>query len=372
MKSINLFLITLLLVSGNISNAQIQSQLISPPVYNITIEKASTFSIISSRKVDVKAIVSYSGANGKCLEIIVNKLLINQGAQICNFFSIANSINFTNRNFEQYYSSVSEFLPGNYQICLQLYCTTPPDCIGSISSGEERSVFCFDINSISATPLFLSKPFDSEKLHTTLPLFLWIPPMPIAAKTEIKYKMKIVKLNNDQMPEDGIVRNRPIFESNMQTSCNLQYLSVYYPLEKGVNYAWKVEAFIGNTFLTNSEVWQFTIYDKPEQQKSAPEVKYVLTSEFIKTINNYISFSFYEKNQNKTNEIIEYELINSKGDVIANQSTSPLPAKVPGMNFYSIDLCDLWQLSAGKYVIRFKSINAHVAYYQFEYNNNCN
>ncbi len=259
MKTLKQLLLTLIMAYSFESLAQVQCQLITPPNINVTYEKASSFSIYSARNIEVKAVLSFSGINSKSVALIINKLQLTSGTHIYNLHLLTNTIRYIDRNFEQYYQSMSEFMPGTYQLCLDLYCTTPPECIGSISVIEEQSNFCFELESTSPTPLLLAKPDDKEKLHTNLPFFQWIPPMPIASKIPLEYKMKIVELKLDQGPEDGMYRNRPIFESEMLFSTNHQYLSVYYPLEKGKKYAWMIDAYVSGKFLTNSEVWEFEI-----------------------------------------------------------------------------------------------------------------
>jgi len=93
-------------------------------------------------------------------------------------------------------------------------------------------------------------------------IFSWLPPSPVNPGARFSYKLKIVQQLGSQSGYDAMQSN-PLF----YTANNLFITSYQYPLAARIftsgRYAWQIEAYLGGTLISSSEVREFRYGNEP-------------------------------------------------------------------------------------------------------------
>ena len=117
-----------------------------------------------------------------------------------------------------------------------------------------------DIKTVS--PPTLKEPANGQTIASgRQQLFSWQAPMPTPTGT-ITYKIKIVEIKGDQLPENAIRGNKPFFERDSIKALSFQYTSPAPAFVAGIKYAWGVSIYDrwGNQKWSNdgkSEIFSF-------------------------------------------------------------------------------------------------------------------
>ena len=197
---------------------------------------------------------------GPVLRIITGKHMLIPGS---NSFSKAN-LNIIKKQYiephvGQYELKHRSLPPGDYTYCVKVICIGTADECEEILSLENLHQRCEDFNIINITPLLLNYPPDEAELEQGRPNFNWLPPMPLGNDPSMSYTYKLVQLRSNQTAEDGIRRNRAIYERQSIQGINQLFPTTLDELVAGESYAWQVEAFLGKMKVATSEVWEFEI-----------------------------------------------------------------------------------------------------------------
>ncbi len=204
-----------------------------------------------------------------------------------------------------YEAMTGELPPGVYQYCVQLVCVDQ-QCMEVV--GFERSIKqCETIEKETITPLMLAIPEDEAKLSTTRPDFSWIAPMPIGGNPELTYRIKLVELTEDQSPEDGIKRNRALYQASEVFGTSLPFPQELEDLVVGQNYGWQVEAWLGRTFVAVSEAWEFEVEEDEEEFRAMPYVRLKKTDVSTYNAVNNLKFIYNEPLRQNTLAIHFYD-----------------------------------------------------------------
>ncbi|PCJ65167.1 MAG: hypothetical protein COA58_09900 [Bacteroidetes bacterium] len=171
---------------------------------------------------------------------------------------------FLSPEIANYESKANSFPTGSYVYCISVICQDKVEQCEKHFIQEQPSTQCGEFTIRPITPLLLSLPIDEDVLKIKRPNFNWIPPMPLGNDPDISYEMTLVHLNKDQRGEDGIRRNRPIFQRDGIRAINLIFPTTLEDLEAGEHYAWQVKAHLGNILAGTSEVWEFEIEKEVE------------------------------------------------------------------------------------------------------------
>lgn len=134
---------------------------------------------------------------------------------------------------------------GDYIISMQVQLNS--------SGGTLASESIFQRIDIKTQPSLVS-PEDGETVPSEEPvLFTWLPPVP--EPPDQTYKIKIVEIIGNQSPEEAMVGNKPIFESDRIGELYFQYFSSESSFVSGNYYAWRIDA--GESEDSKSEVRSF-------------------------------------------------------------------------------------------------------------------
>ncbi len=267
-------------------------------------------------------------------------------------------------DFAQYEAKMRSFPIGSYEYCIDIICVDELSKCEEVLESEITRKQCHDFTILPMTPLLLSSPDDEEVIETVRPNFTWIPPMPLGNDPDISYDYTLVKLNEDQRGEDGIRRNRPLYERQGIQAINLVFPSTLEDLERGERYAWQVKARLGDVVAGISEVWEFEVEEENEPQK------YVLLSKTPNAaIFDYkdddVIYFMHKSPYAGTNYTIrikstEGEIVadNLSKDLLLRQNNDHNETKHTGLNTYQLEL-KRFNLNPGIYTLILEDIKSN-------------
>lgn len=185
---------------------------------------------------------------------------LNKGANIISPYNLAAAnIEYTTAEIAKLHEIDYGFPAGNYRICVALRCISL-DCDGA-GQGQIKieELNCIEIIVEPVTPLLLAYPLNKSTIEENRPSLNWIPPMPIGNIENLTYRLVLTKKLENQSAIDAIMRNRPIIFTEINIATMLSFPSDIEALDQNGEYAWKVEAWLGNFFVATSEVWEFKL-----------------------------------------------------------------------------------------------------------------
>lgn len=317
-----------------------------------------------SQAVNVKLFGTVSKGGVPVIKLESRPVKINPGANALTSFNVASSrINYLNKNIMEIERLTLSLPPGNYEYCVYMRCATSGcDGLGSPPFDIEK-IYCIKVNVEPPTPLQLAYPNDKAEVCQTRPNLNWIPPGPIVQSSKLNYFITLVEMKEKQNRVDAIKRNRPLLRKKGHSLNNLMFPLDLNALEVGKKYAWQVEAWVGDQWLSTSEVWEFEIC-KDSIIKEEVDTSYVLINENkdIHQFKGVLHFIYKEKNKEGA---IKYELINSKGRKV-QMVTDSLEANY-GENKYSIDLTQYPEVNNDNYELWVYDKNGRVHILRFKY-----
>lgn len=248
---------------------------------------------------------------------------------------------------------------GNYQYCVRIVCMeSQAECSKKLSQ-ELALSSCQDVAVQNTTPLLLSMPEDQSKIDEQRPTFTWIPPMPIGGDPDIRYQLTLVKLKGDQSAEDGLHRNRILHRSGFLQGVQMLFPPQLEDLEKGSRYAWRVQAFLGRTFLTTSEVWEFEI--KKEKDPGESYVRVRFNDPKIHTCASTLRFIYQEE---YTPGLLTYKILDNTGKEV--KSDEEYSTEI-GENKFELDLNEKGLVSDEQYVLEITDRKGRLLKLKFKY-----
>jgi hypothetical protein len=90
----------------------------------------------------------------------------------------------------------------------------------------------------------------------------------------VTYRLRIAEIYGRQSPYDAIRSNPAFFENRNITSTIYQYPTGARAFEAGMRYAWKVDVYINNVLISESETWEFGMAAQAHVKKRSRRVKY--------------------------------------------------------------------------------------------------
>ena len=111
-------------------------------------------------------------------------------------------------------------------------------------------------------PPELSSPRNEDVISIKYPVLTWIPPRPIIG-LDIVYSLRMVALQKNQSPAEGLTENPPVLSLQGLPSTYTNYPASAQQLEPGITYAWQVGASYEGYSLGTTEIWTFTVKPPP-------------------------------------------------------------------------------------------------------------
>jgi hypothetical protein len=369
MLNINKLILALLFVAGvNVQiNAQIQIQ--TKPFTGLHLSSSNGLEAIVISSIDkpvevfAEVIINRNNAN-RVVEYKTSSFTINPGLNLIS----SNSYTVLNKKYNNIdianYENTNGYLPtGDYSLCFVLKCG---NSICENSKFSELSIeqrgSCFDIQTITPTPLLLANPLDESKIKELRPNFNWIPPFPIGTDPNLTYTFTLVELQKNQSGESAIRRNRALYQSKGIQGITLAFPNELQDLKRGSKYAWQVEAVLGKTPIQQSEVWEFEIEIEELEVFPMPYVRLKTTDEQIFNALNNLKFIYREEGKAKP---LKYTLYTIEGQ----QLNLPLPVLNTqfGETKFDIDLTTLGLENKKYYMIMVEGPNQTMYQLKFRY-----
>ncbi len=155
-------------------------------------------------------------------------------------------VEFTNDDYEDIVQRTGTLPAGTYTICIY---------VKSVD-GEDMGYDCKIQIIAHPSPPELINPVDEANVTEELPVFLWLPPMPI--DEFVTYNIKLVELLDNQIPIEAMEANPAFYIEEDIPATSFQFPISARPFESGINYAWKVTAISGDGLvMVESPVWSF-------------------------------------------------------------------------------------------------------------------
>jgi hypothetical protein len=375
-KHLNLILVTLIFFGGFSKESKAQSRgltdviLTTDPIVQsrLSTDAAFSHSVLSMLTEPINVYFEISIRAEKGFEVVAAKSVPTVVSPGANKFNSSNLRLVQKRYLNKDFGTFEErngYLPtGSYSVCIAMKCADK-ECLSITGLYEikDRQIFdCKESFSINPTPLLLASPMDESELETKRPNFSWIPPMPIGTDPGISYRFTLVELREKQRAETGIRRNRPIYQQAGLRAINLPYPPELEDLEVGKQYAWQVEAILGETPVQTSEVWEFEIVEEEQEVFQMPYVRLKLADDQLYKTLNEVKFIYHNY---EDQQALYYELYTLSGIKL----NVPLPQleAVQGENPYVIDLRSLGLANGEAYTLKVKSKKGEIYSLNFKY-----
>lgn len=156
---------------------------------------------------------------------------------------------------------------GNYDICIEVF-----------DAGSNRLLGgdCVQMVVENLSRIELISPFDAEIVSNFLPgnknvknlnittqntpvIFSWMPPVPTPPGIKINYRLKVVEMIGYQSALDAIRSNPAYYESPITQATVIRYPLAARQFRPGKKYCWKIEVFLDDNLVHESEVRFFQI-----------------------------------------------------------------------------------------------------------------
>lgn len=318
-----------------------QTLIVPQPVrgFQVGSNDLQNFNVIHTPKEAIQVafiITVQKTGEGQILEMVSSNHTLRPGV---NSFTLSNlnviSKRYSNTSYASYESKMRSFPEGEYGYCIDIICKDAVNKCERIFEAEITHKQCNEFTVIPATPLLLASPEDEALIKETRPNFSWIPPMPLGSDPDIRYSFTLVHLQKDQRPEDGIRRNRPLYQrgptNNLVNGVNLVFPTTLPDLIKGERYAWQVEAFLNNIKVGTSEVWEFEVEKK---QVYSSYVDITTASNNLHQCGSNLDFSYKYRG---LEGVLNYQILDSEGEDV---SPSKEILVVRGDNYLRINRVD--------------------------------
>jgi hypothetical protein len=255
------------------------------------------------------------------------------------------------------------FLPiGVFNICYRV--------IKVSTDLEERlAEECETVEIEPVSPPMLLIPYDEEKIETTRPLFIWVPPAPQNLFNNLFYDLKLVELNQGQSPADAIADNLPVYAQSNIPLTTQPYPTSYPELDTAKTYAWQVTARNNSSAIAQSEIWTFKVKQYSLSVDTAAHAEYYsrLRAQNDASYIVCTGILFFEFTNELNLDTIGLKITGLSGPTrgMVSLETSTLPVK-RGQNFLKLDLrnaaltdrhiyqLEVSGLSSGKWYLKFE------------------
>ncbi len=169
-------------------------------------------------------------------------------------------VEYVNNDYEEIVQKTGTLPEGTYTICVYVKDADNYDVI--------LAQDCITQPIMHPSPPELISPIDETIIEEELPVFVWMPPMPIPAGDMITYNLCIYELLDGQTAIEATEANPVWFEETEIFSTSFQYPISAREFEQGVTYAWQVTAVAEdkNWVIGKSEVWWFTYKELLEER----------------------------------------------------------------------------------------------------------
>ncbi len=261
---------------------QVTVQLQQPPAFQFKIEHMWKVTLInttnSAYTVYLKGSATES-VQGQIIEATTSSFLLSPGVKVINMHELMPmKIDVTNSKYSDVVQNIGGLPTGDYEICVSVI---------NVETDAQLGIQCVQANTQNLSHVELLQPenqtvflsgavtgnnsdnlFESKIISGSFITFSWLPPTPIPPGVKVTYSLKIVEMFGNQSPYDAVLSNNAFYiNQNIFTNIFL------YPVNgrnfnNNKRYAWKVNVYLNNTIVSESETWEFTYTDNSQQNKT--------------------------------------------------------------------------------------------------------
>jgi len=160
------------------------------------------------------------------------------------------------------FKSTGSLPSGRYNICIYVYASGTTTLL---------SEYCNDFEVLQTVRGELISPQDKDDIKTILPIFNWLPPVPVPPGSNVTYEINIVEILERQTAFYAMSANPYIYFRKNITTGLFQYPVSALSLENNRRYAWRVKTYLNGSLLSESEVREFTYNGKMLSSKDINE-----------------------------------------------------------------------------------------------------
>ena len=245
-KTLFAFLIFILFFT-ECTHAQITIQLQQPPPFQFKAEDLWKATINNpGQPVNVYLFATVQSGSQRHMDATTSIFLLPTGVRKVNAQEISpiDIEKYTN-NVEETLNKTGTLQSGIYTICLYVRNAGTNQTLGS---------FCNDYEILNLTQSSLVSPLDEGSIRDILPMFNWLPPVPLPHGRRITYEIKIVEILERQTAYYAMLSNPSWFRQNDIATTLFQYPLAARQMISGNRYAWSVNTFIEGIPVSESEI----------------------------------------------------------------------------------------------------------------------
>lgn len=283
MKLINfrntiLSIVVMLLTMQMNINAQITVQLQQPPPFQFKLENMWKVTLINPTQKTYNVYLMGTAtelSEGQIVEAATAVFSLPPGVKVVNTRELVPmDINVTNNKYADVVQNINAVPTGDYEICVTVI---------NAETSMQLGMQCISAQTQNLTQVELLQPENNTRLLSgaitennsdnfgvskiitgSFITFSWLPPSPIPPGVIASYSIKIVEILGNQSPYDAVLSN-PSFYINQKIYSNV----FLYPVagrmfSNNKRYAWKVDAYLNNVLVSESETWEFTYTDNSQ------------------------------------------------------------------------------------------------------------
>jgi hypothetical protein len=236
---------------------------------------------------------------------------------------------------------------------------------------EPIGKYAYNITSQLMYPMHLLQVYNNDTIRDPNPMFTWVPPYPLP-HGEIKYELVVAEIQPNQTPDVAVKENIPLFKTSVFNQTNHYYTAAAPKLIKGKEYAWHVDLYKNDEYITGSETWKFVYGPDDSMPIFIIDYYYVMDEDiyasYVTIDSNLLPIKFKE-DYNVLDSIVEINLYDSLMNVFADDEEIILGyntgSNLTYLNFCEYDLelpqamylLEIICLNDKKYYIRFNNIS---------------
>jgi len=263
-------------------HAQVTVQLQQPPAFQFKIEHMWKVTLINTTNSAYTVYLKGSATEsiqGQIIEATTSSFILPPGVKVVNTYELMPmKINVMNSKYSDVVQNIGGLPTGDYEFCVTVI---------NVETDAQIGLQCIQANTQNLSQVELLQPenqtlflsgavtennsdnhFETKMISGSFITFNWLPPSPIPPGVKVSYSLKIVEIFGNQSPYDAVLSNNAFYVNQ-----NIYSNIFIYPVNgrnfnNNKRYAWKVNAYLNNILVSESETWEFTYTDNSQQNKT--------------------------------------------------------------------------------------------------------
>ena len=323
-------------------------------LFAVQLQNTGLTNLYGKVKISVK-----EGNNKTVLVALTPEIAVKQGGNVLTAMMSQSRIQFGNNPAASILSQTGRFPEGEYEYCFEFTIVEKPN------AAEQVFENCFNYLIQPLIPLSLIYPGDGDEICNTRPELTWQPAMPL--NNNLQYRVMLAEKKDKQQAADALMNNVLVLQQDNIAGFMLLYPPQVAALQKDKKYVWQVIACLGNTKVTQSEIWEFNTKcddKKPDSSKeSYRELSSSLNGNYY-VVSNTLRFTITNP-YNK--EKMDYSITDLSDPAKKIDNLSEVKVQT-GLNKIDIEMEDVKGLETNKmYLLKIRNIGNQPLYLRFIY-----